>query len=120
MRILIVEDDIPVATLLAEAVRLQGHEAIVATTGREALSLLDQRPPDALFLDIVMPEVTGIEILRRIRQTHPALPVIVITGEASSEQIGEARRLGVTDVIEKPFGLKFLGEALRKLQGEGL
>lgn len=120
MRILIIEDHVPVATFLAEAVRLQGHEAIVATTGREAFSLLGQGSPDAVFLDIVMPEVTGVEILRRIRQTHPVLPVVVITGEASSEQIGEARRLGVTDVIEKPFGLKFLGEALRKLQGEGL
>ena len=119
MRILIVEDSIPVATLLAESVKLQGHEAIVARSGREALSLLDQRLPDAVFLDIVMPEMTGIEVLRRIRQTQPALPVIVITGVASSEQIEEARRLGAMDVMEKPFGLKYLGEALRKLRGEG-
>lgn len=119
MRILIVEDDISVANLLAESVRQQGYEAIVATGGRQALSLLDQGLPDAVFLDIVMPDMSGIEVLRRIRQTQPALPVIVITGEASSEQIEEARRLGVTEVMEKPFGLKYLGEALRKLRGEG-
>lgn len=120
MRILIVEDDIPVATLLAESVRLQGYEAIVARSGREALSFLDQRLPDVVFLDIIMPDVSGIEVLRRVRQTQPALPVIVITGEASSEQIDEARRLGVTDIIQKPFGLKYLGEALRTLRDEGL
>lgn len=119
MRILIVEDDIPVSDLLAESVRLQGHEVIVARGGREALLLLDQRLPDAVFLDIIMPDLSGIEVLRQIRQTQPALPVIVITGEASSEQIEEARRLGVTDVMEKPFGLKYLGEALRKLRDEG-
>lgn len=116
MRILIVEDGIHVAKLLAESVRLQGHEAIVASSGKEGLSLLKERTPDAVFLDIVMPEVSGIDVLRQIRETHPALPVIVITGSASSEEIDEARRLGVTDVIEKPFVLKHLDEALGNLQ----
>lgn len=119
MRILIVEDDIPVATLLAESVRLQGHETIVARTGQEALSALDQGHPDAVFLDIVLPDMTGIEVLHRIRQILPTLPVIVITGDASPEQVLEAQHLGVADVVEKPFGLKNLGEALRKLRGEG-
>ena len=119
MRILIVEDAIHVASLLAESVRLQGHEAIVATSGPEALSLLDLRCPDAVFLDIVMPGVSGIDVLRRIRVTHPALPVIVITGIASPKQIEEVRRLGVTEVIEKPFVLRHLEEALGNLQAEG-
>ena len=119
MRILIVEDAIHVANLLAESVRLQGHEAIVATSGPEALSLLDLRCPDAVFLDIVMPGVSGIDVLRRIRATHPALPVIVITGSVSSKQIDEVRRLGVTEVIEKPFVLRHLEAALRNLQAEG-
>ncbi len=118
MRILIVEDAIHVASLLAESVRLQGHEAIVATSGPEAFSLLDLRCPDAVFLDIVMPKVSGIDVLRRIRATHPALPVIVITGSASSKQIEEVMRLGVTEVIEKPFALNQLDEALGKLQPE--
>jgi CheY-like chemotaxis protein len=116
MRILIVEDAFHVANLLAESVRLQGHEAIVANTGQEALSLLARWRPDAVFLDIVMPKVSGIDVLRRIRETHPALPVVVITGAASSQQIDEARRLGVTEVIEKPFALNQLDEALGKLQ----
>ena len=115
MRILIVEDAIHVARLLAESVRLQGHEAIVAHSGPEALSLLDERRPDAVFLDIVMPEVSGIDVLRKIRETYPALPVIVITGSASSQQIDDVRRLGVTEVIEKPFALKELEQALRSL-----
>ena len=118
VRILIVEDAFHVANLLAESVRLQGHEAIVARSGQQALSLLDQRCPDAVFLDIVMPEVSGIDVLRRIRETHPGLPVIVITGSASSQQIDEARSLGVDDVIEKPFALKQLDQALESLQAE--
>jgi len=119
VRILIVEDAIHVAKLLAESVRLQGHEAIVARGGREGISLLDEKRPDAVFLDIVMPGVSGIEVLRQIRVTHPALPVIVITGIASPKQIEEVRRLGVTEVIEKPFVLRHLEAALGNLQAEG-
>ncbi len=118
MRILIVEDGIHVAKLLAESVRLQGHEAIVASSGQEGLLLLTQAVPDAVFLDIVMPNMSGIEVLRRIRETHPALPVIIITGSASFQQIDEARRLGVTEVIEKPFALNQLDQALGSLQAE--
>ena len=118
MRILIVEDAIHVAKLLAESVRLQGHEAIVARGGQEGIYLLDQKRPDAVFLDIVMPEVDGIDVLRWIRKTHPSMPVIVITGNALPWQIAEARRLGVTDVIEKPFALKHLDQALENLQAE--
>lgn len=116
MRIMIVDDEVHVARILAESVRLQGHEAIVANSGPEGLSLLDQRPIDLVFLDIVMPKLSGIEVLRRIRETRPALPVIVITGNASAEEVHEARRLGVTDVIEKPFGLRNLSEALGILE----
>ena len=116
MRILIVDDELHVAIVLAESVRLQGHEAIVARSGQEGLALLDQTAPDAVFLDIVMPKLSGIEVLRRIRETHPSLPVIVITGRASSKQIDEARRLGVSDVIEKPPALRNLDEALQSLK----
>ncbi len=116
MKILIVDDEVHVANLLAESVRLQGHETVVATSGAEGLTLVEQAHPDAVFLDIVMPEVGGIEILRRIRQVHPALPVIVITGHASPAQVEEARRLGVTDCIEKPFVLNHVNRALGSIK----
>lgn len=114
MKILIVDNEIHVANLLAESVKLQGHEATVALSGKEGLALIDRERPDAVFLDIVMPEMDGIEVLRQIRATRPALPVIVITGHASSAQIDEARRLGVADCVEKPFILKHLNDALRR------
>ena len=115
MRILIVDDEIRVAQLLAESVKGQGHEAIVAVTGREGLVLLEQKRPDAVFLDLVMPEMSGIEVLRRIREAYQTLPVIVITGHASSGQIDEARQLGITDCIQKPFILKHVNDVLGSL-----
>ena len=116
MKILIVDDEVRVAELLAESVRMQGHEPIVAGSGTEGLALLEQRHPDAVFLDIVMPEINGIEVLRRIRETNRNLPVVVITGRASPEQIDEARRLGITECIEKPFILKQINHALISLE----
>lgn len=118
MKILIVDDEVHVAKVLADSVRLQGHEALVAVSGEEGLALLAQRPPDAVFLDLVMPGMSGIEVLRRIREAHPALPVIVITGHATTAEIEEAKRLGVTDCVQKPFVLNQLGQALRRLSAE--
>lgn len=115
MRIMIIDEEITVAQMLAESVNRQGHQAIAAGSGPEGLSILHERPPDAVFLDIVMPRVGGLEVLRRIRQTYPALPVVIITGNASAEEIEEAQRLGVTDIIEKPFGLRNFTHALSSL-----
>ena len=119
MKILIVDDEVHVGNLLAESVQLQGHEAIVARSGKEGLALVEQKHPDVVFLDIVMPEMNGIEVLRRIREAQPTLPVIVITGLASSQQLDEAKRLGVTDCISKPFVLTRLNQALENLKAEG-
>jgi CheY-like chemotaxis protein len=115
MRIMIVDDEIILAKLLAESLSRQGHQAIAAASGPEALSVLRQNALDAVFLDIVMPRMNGIEVLRRIRKTHPALPVVIVTGNASPEDLKEVRRLGVTDVVEKPFGLNNLTQALAGL-----
>ena len=115
MKILIVDDEVHVANVLAESVRLQGHEAVVAISGEEGLALLDQQRPDAVFLDLVMPQMSGLEVLRRIRETYPTLPVIAITGHASAAQIEEAKRLGATDCVVKPFVLNQLNQALGKL-----
>ena len=116
MKILIVDDEVRVAKLLGESIQLQGHEVIVAGSGEEGLALIEQKHPDAVFLDIVMPEFSGIDVLRRIRERFHALPVIIITGNASPEQIDEARRLGITDCIEKPFGLKRLNHAIGSVE----
>jgi CheY-like chemotaxis protein len=116
MRILIVDDEIEVATLLASAVRQQGHEVAVALDGEGGLALLDQQRPDAVFLDIRMAGLSGIDVLRRIRTADQSLPVIVITGHAEADELEEARRLGVTGILEKPFLLNRLTGALERLE----
>ena len=116
MKILVVDDEPEVAEVIAESVRIQGHETVIARDGQEALAILGTFTPDAVFLDLVMPGLSGLDVLQRIRQTHQGLPVIIISGRATALQVAEAKRLGVTDVVEKPFALKYLSEALTDLK----
>jgi len=114
MRILVIDDEPLVAQVMAEALQYEGNEVAIAGSGKEGLRAIEENPPDAVFLDIIMPGMDGIEVLRRIRERSPDLPVIIITGWASQRQIDEARRLGVTDVIFKPVALKNLTRALAR------
>ncbi|HLC40777.1 MAG TPA: response regulator [Methylomirabilota bacterium] len=115
MKILVVDDEPEVAEVIAESVRIQGHETVIAHDGQGALDILGTFSPDAVFLDLVMPGLTGLDVLQQIRQRYQELPVIIISGRATAAQVAEAKRLGVTDVVEKPFALKHLSEALSDL-----
>jgi DNA-binding response OmpR family regulator len=116
MRILIIDDDPQVGNLLAEVLRARGHTPAVARSGAEGLAAIAAEPPDAVFLDMVMPGISGLDVLREIRRTHRDLPVLVLTGRATDEQLEEARRLGFTDVVEKPWALTNLDAALESLE----
>ena len=117
MRILVIDDEVEVANLLAEAVRLEGHESMVAYDGGTGLASIDRERPDAVFLDVRLPDVSGIEVLRRIRRSAAApLPVVLITGHGREEEIEEARRLGVTEVVHKPEVLANLTAAIAALR----
>lgn len=112
MRILVIDDEPAVAAVIAEALREEGHEVSAAGGGEQGLRAMAEIPPDAVFLDVVMPGMDGIEVLRRIRAKDLDLPVIILTGWASERQIDEARRLGVTDILQKPVALRTLSSAL--------
>jgi DNA-binding response OmpR family regulator len=116
MKILVIEDDVRVANLLADAIRSEGHEALVAVTPETGLRLFERERPDGIFLDIVMPQQSGFEVLQQIRRAVPALPVVVISGFATPELTAEATRLGATYVVEKPLLLKHLSSALASLK----
>ena len=112
MKILVTDDEPLVASVVAEALESEGNQVSIAGNGEEGLRAIEESLPDAVFLDIVMPGMDGIEVLRRIRARFPHLPVIILTGWASDRQITEARQLGVTDVISKPVALQRLTRAL--------
>jgi two-component system, OmpR family, response regulator len=116
VRILIVDDEPTVGEALADAVRLQGCEAALIHRGADGPAAIRQYRPDGILLDLVMPDMSGIEVLRRIRVEWPDLPVVVVTGYPDDEDAEEARRLGIVAVVEKPLIIKNLTSVLANLR----
>jgi CheY-like chemotaxis protein len=115
MNILIVDDEPQVAEVLAKSLGRQGHRATVVHSGEEALRMLESATPDALFLDISMPGINGLEVLAHVKRTRPQLAVVVITGHATPDEIDQVKRLGAVDVIPKPAALTHYHQAIEKL-----
>jgi CheY-like chemotaxis protein len=118
MRILVVDDDPAVAEVIAEAIRARGDAALVSLDGTEALDILGTTPIDGVFLDLVMPGLGGLATLTRIRNQHPGIPVVILSGHADEDQAREALALGAVEVVKKPAALTHLSEALARLKGE--
>jgi CheY-like chemotaxis protein len=118
MRILVVDDDPAVAEVIAEAIRARGDAALVSLDGTEALDILGTTPIDGVFLDLVMPGLGGLATLSRIRNQHPGIPVVILSGHADEDQAREALALGAVEVVKKPAALAHLSEALARLKGE--
>jgi two-component system NtrC family response regulator len=102
--ILIIDDDAAMRDALAESVQDLGHEALLAHSGSVALGMLDDTGVDAIFLDLRMPGMDGLEVLRRIRAHPRPPPVTVLTAHATAENTIEAMRLGAFDHLTKPIG----------------
>lgn len=115
MRLLLIEDDEKVAEVLSDAFGSQGHEIVIRHTGEDGLVYLTHDRPDAVVLDIRLPKLNGVAVLRQIRASDPSLPVIIMTGLATPGEIAEVRRLGVTEIVEKPEVLKNFSEALKRI-----
>ncbi|HEY7650313.1 MAG TPA: response regulator [Methylomirabilota bacterium] len=115
MKIMIVDDEPQVAEVLARSLAREGHTAEIAHSGEDALRRLGSAEPDALFLDVSMPGMNGLDVLAEVKRRRPALPVVVITGHATADEMDEVKRLGAVDVIAKPAPLTHYQQALRRL-----
>lgn len=114
--LLVVDDD----TLIREMVKdslAAGHYAFLeASNGREAIELIDRGPPDAVILDLLMPEQSGFDTLLQIRERAPALPVIILSSLDTPELVQEALAAGASSFIIKPFQPAELLEAVQHLE----
>ena len=104
--ILIVDDEVAILNSLGRILEDEGYEVVVAKSGAEALKLLATDPPDLMLLDIWMPEMDGLDTLRRAREQAPRLPVMMMSGHGSIETAVKAIKLGAYDYIEKPLSLE--------------
>jgi DNA-binding NtrC family response regulator len=102
-RILVVDDEEIVIRSCLRILDGSGYQIETAHDGREALQRVDQNPYDILILDIMMPNVGGLEVLRRVKESHPDIDVIMITGLSQIDTAVQAMKLGAFDYISKPF-----------------
>src|SRR5262245_61412705 len=104
-RILIVEDDPDIAQLVARYLDKAGFTTEIATSGRDALQVVGVRPPDLLVLDLMLPQVDGLEVCRMLRAgtTTSALPIIMLTARAEESERIVGLELGADDYLAKPF-----------------
>ena len=111
-RILIVDDEPDMVESTARLLTLAGHRCATTTAAQEALTLLESERPDVLLTDLKMPDIDGLELLRRAHRVDPDLPVIVITAFASIESAGGAVKEGAFDYLPKPFSAEQLRVAV--------
>ena len=100
---------------LAERLNIRGLEVTCASSGREALRLIEDQTFDAVLLDLSMPGLDGLETLRRLRESHPNLQVMILSGRATVQTAVEATRLGAIDIFEKPTDVETLVERIRSV-----
>ncbi len=111
MKMLIVEDEIGVVTILKRYLKYKGFDAEHALNGKTALELIKTRDYDIVFLDINIPEINGIDVLKYMKESHNRAKVVVLTGyPAATSDL--CISLGADKYLEKPIDLKMIGEAV--------
>jgi two-component system OmpR family response regulator len=119
MRILIVEDEPKLAQLVARALREEGHPADVAGNGGDALWMAQSAPYDAIVLDVMLPDVDGFEVVRRLREKEVWTPVLMLTArDAVGDRVG-GLDAGADDYLTKPFAFDELLARLRAVARRG-
>ena len=107
-RVLIVDDEEELVTTIAERLQIRGIQAETAIDGETALKMIEANPPQVVVLDVMMPGIGGIEILKRMNAQNLQIPVILLTGYGSAEQGKEGMELGAFDYLMKPCDLNML------------
>ncbi|MFA6465425.1 MAG: response regulator, partial [Desulfurivibrionaceae bacterium] len=100
--ILIIDDEASIRESLSGILADEGFQTLSAEDGQQGLSLLEDEPVDLVLLDIWMPGLDGLEVLKRIKESQAELPVIMISGHGTIETAVQATKMGAYDFIEKP------------------
>ncbi len=117
-RILVVDDDPAVTSLLKRGLSYEGFTVDTAGSGEEALKIAREQPPDLVILDIMMPGMDGMEVLRRLRAADPELPVLFLTArDAPADQV-RGLEAGADDYVVKPFTFEVLVARVRACCGD--
>lgn len=114
IKILLVDDEEELVSTLSERMEMRGLDAEVALDGPQAIDAIKTRLPHVMVLDLRMPRMDGMEVLRHVRKHNPEIQVIVLTGHGSSKDEEQARRLGAFDYLQKPVDVETLVSRIKK------
>jgi len=108
MKVLIVDDEISLAEILCQRLRLRSIDTDVVFDGESAIKYISNLEPDVMVLDLNMPGMNGIEVLRAVKRTNPRIQVIIFTGHGSEQDEHEAKGLGAHSFLMKPANVNVL------------
>ena len=111
-KVLVVDDEPEVRKVLVEFLSGLGYDVTAASGGAAAIALVDTMKPDLVLLDVAMPDMDGVETLKRIVAIRPALAVIMVTANADIGITSKLLALGAVDYVPKPFDLDYLDQAV--------
>jgi two-component system, OmpR family, response regulator len=112
IKVLIVDDEVEFASTLAERLALRNYDVTAVYHGGDAITALQSDPPDVVLLDLRMPGIGGLEVLKTIKKFDPAIEVILLTGQPETEGTGQGMPTGLFDYIMKPVDM---GELIVKI-----
>ena len=112
---LVVDDEKLIAMDIKKIVTSEGHDVITTQSGIEASRAIEDSNIDLVFLDLVLPDMNGVEILKEIKKAKSDLPVVIITGYPDSEIMTQALELGPISVLKKPFSREQIRDLLKIL-----
>jgi len=116
-RILVVDDEMNIANSLKEILSDEGYDVSVTEDGLNALDMIQSDPPDLLLLDVWLPGMDGIEVLKTVKTYHPEIEVLVMSGHGTIDTAVKATKLGAFDFIEKPFSMDSLTQSVKSALG---
>ncbi len=112
-KVLLVDDEVEFVSALTERLQLRNYDAKAATNATDALTSIEKDPPDVVLLDLKIPGMDGIDILKKIKENDPTIQVIMLTGHGDIESVEEAIRNGAIECVMKPVDI---GELLVKIE----
>ena len=111
-KVLVVDDELEVRQVLREFLSSRGYDVTTASGGAEAVAIVETIKPDLVLLDVAMPDMDGVETLKRIVAIEPALAVIMVTANVDIGTTSKLLALGAVDYVPKPIDLDYLDQAV--------
>jgi DNA-binding response OmpR family regulator len=118
IKVLLVDDEEEFVTTLAERLEMRGFDPSIAISGDQALSMVQDKAFDLIVLDLMMPGIGGLEVMKQIKSANPDMPIILLTGQGSTKEGMEGMNQGAFDFLMKPLDIEELISQIHEALGK--